>query len=116
MGGEKGGPAPLSQAQVRERAIICRAFNKDPCFALNHFPLLLGSHDTGGSAAGHLTPPAAVDVVHHDVTSALPSSLRYRHSIISGQQQKHLAAPERNGKYQQFDTMVYTRNLLIDIC
>lgn len=75
MGGEKGGRAPLSQSQVLERTIISRAFNKNPCFPLNHFPLLLRSHDTGGSAAGHLTPPAAVDVVHHDVTSALPPHL-----------------------------------------
>lgn len=43
------------------------------CFPPSHFPLLLRGHDTGGSAAGHLTPPAAVDVVHNDVTpTALP--------------------------------------------
>lgn len=92
MGGEKGGRTPLSQSQVLERAIICRASNKNPCFPFNHFPLLLRSHDTGGSAAGHLTPPAAVDVVHNDVTWTLPSLcvcvVIMKYSIIRKHQQK----------------------------
>lgn len=69
MEGDKGGRAPLSQSQVLERAMVSWAFNKNPCFSSQTLPpVLLGSHDTGGSAAGHLTPPAAVDVDHNDVT------------------------------------------------
>lgn len=71
MRGEKGGRAPLSQSQVLERAMISWTFNKNPCFSTQSLPpVLLGSHDTGGSAAGHLTPPATVDVDHNDVTPA----------------------------------------------
>lgn len=75
MGGQKGRPSPevpISGSEKGDYQSCAQA--KDLCFPLNHFPLLLRSHDTGGSAAGHLTPPAAaVDVVHNDVTPpALP--------------------------------------------
>lgn len=74
-GGQKGRPSPkipISGSEKGDSQSCAQA--KDLCFPLNHFPLLLRSHDTGGSAAGHLTPPAAaVDVVHNDVTPpALP--------------------------------------------
>lgn len=89
-GSEKSGRAPLSRSQLRKKR---RGKNQQgikqknyPCFPFNHFPLRLGSHDTGGSVAVCLTPPAVVDVDHHDVTPA--GSSLYNH------QQKHGAASE----------------------
>lgn len=73
-GGKKGGRAPGFRSQIPERVTIGLMLRQNNlCFPPSHFPLLLRGHDTGGSAAGHLTPPAAVDVVHDDVTlTALP--------------------------------------------
>lgn len=72
--GQKGGRAPGFRSQIQERVTVgIRLRQNNLCFPPSHFPLLLRGHDTGGSAAGHLTPPAAVDVVHNDVTpTALP--------------------------------------------
>lgn len=75
--GRKGRPSPsvpISGSEKRGDYLSGSQQKSLFCFSIAS-PLLLGSHDTGGSAAGHLTPPAAVDVVRGDVSPALPSSL-----------------------------------------
>ena len=59
--GRKGRPSPSVPVSGSEKGCdyLSGSQRKSRVFLLNHFPLLLlGSHDTGGSAAGHLTPPA----------------------------------------------------------
>lgn len=114
MRGEKGGRAPLSQSQVLERAMISWTLDKNPCFSTQSLPpVLLGSHDTGGSAAGHLTPPATVDVDHNDVTrQALPSLLFFCSEIVINQQ-IHTKAHSSCPKYLKYLYLAATFHLYL---